>query len=153
MFRVLWLCGFFLPSLACAQDIPAGGLNCDLRAPPEAAAKGIHPPRRLPMRLFPVKPGAQYTGCQWIWISYGTPSTWDYWSVTYYEAGVPRIQRIRFPPLPVQSTVQTCVYAAADGRARRLVEGNDWQQDCRGANELRNLLVVTPKENDVWDFF
>jgi hypothetical protein len=45
------------------------------------------------------------------------------------------------------------VAAQADGRARRLVEGNDWQQDCRSANELRHLLVVTPKENDMWDFF
>ena len=136
-----------------AQEIPREASHCNLQAPPEAAAKGIHPPRRLPMRLFPVNPGAQYTGCQWIWISYGTPTHyWDFWSVTYYEAGTPRVQHVRFPPLPVQPSVQKCVHAP-DGQVRKIVEGNDWQQDCRSARELRNLLVVTPKENEVWDFF
>ena len=149
------LCTLLLPvaAAAAAQDIPSDGLHCGLKAPPEAAAKGIGALHRNPMRLFPVNPGAQYTGCQWVWIAYGTPtSTWDYSSVTYYEGGVPRIQRVRYPPLPVQSTIQTCVYDA-DGRAQKVVEGNDWQHDCHSARQLQELLRVTPRENDWWNFF
>ena len=148
---LLCLLGPAVPVLA--QEIPADAPNCSLSAPPESAAKGLHPPRRLPMRLFPVSPGARYTGCQWIWIAYGTPiNPWDYSSVTYYEAGTPRIQRVKYPPLPVQTTVQTCMFDA-EGRARKLVEGNDWQHECPSALKLRELLRVTPKENDSWDFF
>lgn len=105
------------------------------------------------MRLFPVNPGAQFTGCQWIWIAYGTPiDPWDYSAVTYYEGGTPRAQRVKYPPLPVQATIQTCVFEAG-GTVRRRVEGNDWQHECPSASRLRELLLVTPKENDLWDFY
>ena len=72
--------------------------------------------------------------------------------MTYYEAGIPRVQRITYPPLPVQTTVQTCVFGA-DGAARRRVEGNDWQHECPSVQALRERLTLTPKENEVWDFF
>jgi hypothetical protein len=147
----LLLAGLATP--AAAQDIPAAAPNCSLSAPPEAAARGFHPPRGLPKRLFPVSPGAAYTGCQWLWIAYGTPiNPWDYASVTYYERGAPRIQRVTYPPLPVQTTVQTCLFGA-DGSSRRRVEGNDWQHECPSARALRERLTLIPKENEVWDFF
>jgi hypothetical protein len=146
---------FFLllaPVMAAAQDVPVDAPNCGLRAPPEAAAKGLRAPHRLPMRMYPVNPGATYTGCQWVWVAYVRPDVWDFSSVTYYEIGAPRIQRVTYPPLPVQITVQKCVYGA-DGVARRVVEGPDWRLDCHGARHLMELLVVTPKENDSWEFF
>ena len=135
-----------------AQDVPSDALNCGLKSPPEASAKGLRPPRGLPARMFPVNPGSGYTGCQWFWIAYARPDVWDYSSVTFYESGTPRIQRITYPPLPVQITVQKCVFGG-DGEARKLVEGNDWQIGCHSARQLRDLLLVTPKENDLWDFF
>jgi hypothetical protein len=104
------------------------------------------------MRMFPVHPGENYTGCQWFWIAYARPDVWDYSSVTYYENGAPRVQRISYPPLPVQGSIQKCV-VGADGGVRKLVEGNDWQIDCRSARQLQDLLRVTPKEGDGWEFF
>ena len=139
----------FAVTAAFADEIPASAQHCTLSAPPEAAAKGFRAGGQ-PARLFPANPGAQYTGCQWIWIAWGTPGTWDYWATTYYENGVPRLQRVRYPPLPVQSTIQRCVYGA-DGRARKLVDGNDWQRDCPSVRELRELLRVAPQENGKWD--
>lgn len=136
---------------AISQEIPAGAPHCGLSAPPEAAANGSRSGGQ-PARLFPVNPGAQFTGCQWIWIAWGTPGTWDYWSTTYYEDGVPRIQRVRYPPLPVQPTIQRCVYGA-DGRARKLVEGSDWRLECPSASQLQRLLLVTPKDSEAWDLF
>ena len=137
---------------ALAQDIPQEALHCSLRSPPEAAAKGVRPPHRLPMRLFPVSPGATYTGCQWVWIAYTRPDVWDYSSVTYYENGDPRIQRISYPPLPVQVSIQRCLFGA-DGSARKMVEGSDWRLECESARHLKHLLLVVPKENAAWDFF
>jgi hypothetical protein len=133
-----------------AEEIPAGAPHCSLGAPPEAAAKGFRTGGQ-PARMFPANPGARYTGCQWIWISWGTPGIWDYWATTYYEDGVPRIQRVRYPPLPVQATIQKCVYGAG-GQATKSVEGNDWQRDCPGERELRDLLQVAPKDNGRWEF-
>ena len=101
--------------------------------------------------MFPVNPGPQYTGCQCIWIAYGIPGTWDYSSVTYYEGGTPKIHRVRYPPLPVQATIQKCVFDS-DGQVRKLVDGS-WQQDCPSSRQLQELLRVTPKENDSWTFF
>ena len=98
-----------------------------------------------------MNPGAQFTGCQWIWIAYASPAVWDYWAVTYYETGVPKLQRVRYPPLPVQATIQKCVYGA-DGKSLKHIEGNDWQRDCPSAQRLRELLLWTPKENEIWDF-
>jgi hypothetical protein len=135
---------------AAAGDIPAGAAHCGLSAPPDAAAKGFRSGGQ-PARLFPANPGAQYTGCQWIWIAWGTPGTWDYWATTYYEGGVPRIQRVRYPPLPVQSTIQSCVYGA-DGRAQKLVDGSDWRRECPSVRELQELLRLAPQENGKWDF-
>ena len=136
-----------------AQDIPPDAQHCGLRAPPQAAAKGVRPPpHRLPMRMFPVNPGATYTGCQWLWVAYVRPDVWDYSSVTYYENGNPRVQRITYPPLPVQATVQSCVFGA-DGNPRKTVEGSDWRLDCHSARHLQELLLVVPKEGDSWDFF
>ena len=83
---------------------------------------------------------------------WGTPGTWDYWSTTYYESGVPRIQRVRYPPLPVQATIQRCVYGA-DGRAQKFIDGSDWRRDCPGVRELQELLRAAPKENEPWNFF
>src|SRR6185503_13801627 len=124
---------FFLllaPVAAAAQEIPLGAPNCGLRSPPEAAAKGLRPPHRLPMRMFPVNPGGRYTGCQWLWSAVARPDVWDYSSVTYYENGFPKIQRITYPPLPAQITIQKCLFDA-DGKARKTVEaGNDWQIAC-----------------------
>ena len=137
---------------AAAQDIPPNAPNCGLRMPPEAAARGVRPPHRLPMRMFPVNPGGQYTGCQWFWIAYARPDVWDYSSVTYYENGTPRFQRVTYPPLPVQVTIQNCVFEA-DGKVRKVVEGSDNQMDCHAARHLKELLLVKPKENDWWDFF
>jgi len=153
MLIVLFVTLLGVSTVVLAQDIPPAAPNCSLGAPPESAAKGLYPPRGLPARLFPVNPGAQYTGCQWLWIAYGTPITpWDYASVTYYEAGAPRVQRVTYPPLPVQATVQTCIFGA-DGARKRLVEGNDWQHDCPSVERLRERLLLTPRENSVWDFF
>jgi hypothetical protein len=136
-----------------AQDIPPDALHCGLRAPPDAAATGVRPPRRLPIRMFPVNPGDNYTGCQWFWIAMARPDVWDYSSVTFYENGAPRVQRITYPPLPVQITIQKCVMGH-DGQARKVVEaGNDWQLDCPGARQLREWLRVIPKENELWEFF
>ena len=104
------------------------------------------------MRLFPVTPGEAYTGCQWVWVAYARPDVWDYSSVTYYENGNPRIQRITYPPLPVHVSVQRCLFGA-DGNARKVVEGSDWQLDCDGARQLKERLLLVPKENAVWDFF
>ena len=140
------------PVVAAAQEVPPDGANCGLRAPPEAAARGLHPPHRLPMRMFPVKPGERYTGCQWLWIAYVRPDVWDYSSVTYYENGTPVVQRVTYPPLPVQLTIQTCTFAA-DGRAKQSVEGPDWRLECHNARRLKELLLVTPKENEAWEFF
>lgn len=145
------LCALLLSARAAAQDIPAGGLHCGLQMPPEAAAKGFRPPYRQQMRMFPVDPGAQYTGCLWIWIAFGTPAAWDYSAVTYYEGGAPRIHRVRYPPLPVQATIQMCVFDA-DGQVRKVLDGS-WQQDCPSSRQLQDLLRVTPKENDSWTFF
>jgi hypothetical protein len=133
-----------------ADEIPAGAPHCGLNAPPDSAVKGSRTGGQ-PARLFPANPGPGFTGCQWIWIAWGTPGTWDYWATTYYENGNPRIQRVRFPPLPVQSTIQRCIYDA-EGRSRKLVEGNDWQRDCPGVRELQELLRITPKEGGAWDF-
>jgi len=141
-----------LATRAAAQDIPSDAPHCGLGSPPEAAAKGVRPPHRLPIRMFPVNPGDKYTGCQWFWIAYARPDVWDYSSVTYYENGTPRIQRVTYPPLPVQATIQTCVIGA-DGKARKVVEGADWQLDCHSARHLKELLLVTPKENGGWEFF
>jgi len=143
-------------ALACAaasvaaQEIPAGAQHCSLSAPPEAAAKGYRAGGQ-PARLFPVNPGPRYTGCQWIWIAWGTPGTWDYWAATYYEDGVPKVQRVRLPPLPVQATIQSCLYGA-DGQARKLVEGNDWRLDCPSVRQLQEQLRATPEEDGKWDF-
>jgi hypothetical protein len=148
--------GFFLlllaPVIVAAQDVPLDAPNCGLRSPPEAAAKGLRAPHRLPMRMYPVNPGDKYTGCQWFWVAYVRPDVWDFSSVTYYENGIPRVQRVTYPPLPVQITVQTCVYGA-DGNARKVVEGPDWRLDCHGARHLKELLLVVPKENEGWEFF
>lgn len=148
---LLLLCALSLSAQAAAPDIPAGAPNCDLKAPPEAAARGFRPPHKQQMGMFPVNPGPQYTGCQWIWIAYGFPASWNYSSVTYYEAGAPRIHRVSYPPLPVQETVQLCVFDA-DGQARKVLDGS-WQQECPSARKLQELLRVTPKENDSWTFF
>ena len=137
---------------AAAQDIPPDGLHCSLHSPPETAAKGVRAQRALPMRLFPVTPGDTYTGCQWIWVAHARPDVWDYSSVTYYENGSPRVQRITYPPLPVQASVQRCLYGA-DGQVRKIMEGSDWRVDCEGARHLKELLLVIPRENAVWDFF
>ena len=137
---------------AVAQDVPPDALHCNLRSPPETAAKGVRPPHRLPVRLFPVTPGETYTGCQWLWVAYTRPDVWDYTSVTYYENGNPRIQRIHYPPLPVQVSVQRCLFGA-DGNARKVVEGSDWRLECSSARHLKELLLVVPKENAAWDFF
>jgi len=138
---------------AVAQDIPPDALHCSLRSPPEMAAKGVRANQRLPMRLFPVTPGGTYTGCQWVWIAYVRPDVWDYSSVTYYENGHPRVQRITYPPLPVHVSVERCLFGA-DGNARKvMVEGSDWRLACVDARHLRELLLVVPKENAVWDFF
>lgn len=145
------LCAAALPTLAIAQAIPADAPNCSLQDPPEAAAQGFRPPHRVATRMFPVNPGAGYTGCQWIWTAYAYAGLWDYRAVTYYERGVPKAQRVRFPPLPVQATVQECTYAA-DGLATKRLEGYDWQQDCPSVQRLQDLLRAAPKENDVWDF-
>ena len=59
---------------------------------------------------------------------------------------------MKYPPLPVDVTVQTCVFEAG-GAVRRLVEGNDWQHACPSAQALRERLTLTPQENAVWDFF
>src|SRR6185503_9059227 len=146
---------FFLllaPVAVAAQDIPPDAANCGLRSPPAAAAKGLRPPHRLPMRMFPVKPVDKNTGCQWFWIAYVRPDVWDYSSVTYYENGTPVIQRVTYPPLPVQLTVQRCVFAV-DGKATKVVEGPDWRLECHGARQLKALLLVAPKENESWEFF
>ena len=136
-----------------AQDIPPDALHCNLRSPPETAAKGVRAQQRLPMRLFPVAPGGTYTGCQWVWIAYVRPDVWDYSSVTYYENGHPRVQRVTYPPLPVHVSVERCVFGA-DGNAKKvMVEGSDWRLDCVNAQHLQGLLLVVPKENAVWDFF
>ena len=140
------------PVAVAAQDVPPDAPNCGLQLPPAAAAKGLRPPHRLPMRMFPVKPGDKYTGCQWFWIAYVRPDVWDYSSVTYYENGTPMIQRVTYPPLPVQLTVQKCVFGS-DGKATKSVEGPDWRLDCHDARLLKELLLVTPKENEVWEFF
>jgi hypothetical protein len=140
-----------LSAHAAAQAIPADGLHCDLQAPPEAAAKGVRPPHQQPMRMFPVNPGPRYTGCQWIWISFGFPAAWNYSAVTYYEGGAPKLHRVRYPPLPVQETVQECVFDK-DGTARKVRDGS-WQQDCPSTRQLQELLRITPKENDSWTFF
>ena len=137
---------------AVAQDIPPDALHCNLRAPPETAAKGVRSAHKLPVRLFPVTPGETYTGCLWIWIAYTRPDVWDYSSVTYYENGNPRIQRIHYPPLPVQVSVQRCLFGT-DGNARKVVEGSDWRLECDSARHLKELLRVVPKENAAWDFF
>ena len=136
---------------AAADDIPAGAPHCSLNAPPDAAARGFRSGGQ-PVRLFPANPGAQYTGCQWIWVAWGTPGNWDYWSTTYYESGVPRIQRVRYPPLPVQATIQRCVYGA-DGRAQKFIDGSDWRRDCPSERELQDLLRLAPKDNEPWNFF
>ena len=149
----LLLAGLLAANRVAAQDIPPDALHCALRSPPETAAKGVRPPHRLPMRMFPVNPGELYTGCQWFWIAYVRPDVWDYSSVTYYERGAPRVQRITYPPLPVQITVQRCVFEA-DGKARKVVdEGSDWRLDCASARHLKELLRVIPKENESWEFF
>jgi hypothetical protein len=136
---------------AAAHDIPAGAPHCSLSEPPDAAARGFRTGGQ-PARLFPASPGPQYTGCQWIWVAWGTPGTWDYWATTYYESGVPKVQRVRYPPLPVQSTIQRCVYGA-DGRAQKFIDGSDWRRDCPSARDLQELLRVAPKENEAWGFF
>jgi hypothetical protein len=136
-----------------AQEIPPDALHCALRAPPDAAAKGVRPPRSLPARMYPVNPGDHYTGCQWIWIAMARPDVWDYSSVTFYENGTPRIQRITYPPLPAQITIQKCAFGA-DGKPRKSIEGgNDWQLDCHSERQLKELLRVTPKEDGAWEFF
>ena len=151
--RFLLICALGLATPAGAQEIPADAPHCRLQAPPDSAAKGFRAAGRQPMRLFPVNPGAQYTGCQWIWIAYGTPiNPWDYVAVTYYEAGVPRIQRVTYPPLPVQPTVQTCLFESG-GTVRRIVEGNDWQHACPSPQQLRQFLLLTPGDGAAWDFF
>jgi hypothetical protein len=144
---------FGLATQAAAQDIPPGAPNCALRAPPEAAAKGVRPPRSLPARMFPVNPGEQYTGCLWFWVAMARPDVWDYSSVTFYENGAPRVQRITYPPLPVQITIQKCA-VGADGAVRKSIEaGSDWQIDCHNAARLKEFLRLTPKENESWEFF
>ncbi len=103
--------------------------------------------------MFPVNPGAKYTGCQWLWSAVARPDVWDYSSVTYYENGAPKLQRITYPPLPVQITVQKCLFEA-DGKVRKVVEvGNDWQIPCRSAPQMQELLLLAPKEGDPWEFF
>lgn len=103
--------------------------------------------------MFPVNPGDQYTGCQWIWVAMARPDVWDYSAVTYYDSGTPKFQRITYPPLPVQITIQTCAIAA-DGTVRKRIEaGSDWQLDCPSARQLKEMLRVSPKENGAWDFF
>lgn len=148
----LLLAGLLVANGVAAQDIPSDALHCGLRSPPETAAKGVRPPHRLPMRMFPVNPGDLYTGCQWFWVAYTRPDVWDYSAVTYYEKGAPRVQRVTYPPLPVQVTIQRCVFEA-DGNARKVVEGSDWRLDCPSARQLRELLHVIPKENESWEFF
>jgi hypothetical protein len=142
-----------VPFTAVAQDLPPNAPNCSLASPPEAAAKGVRPPHRQPMRLYPVNPGVQYTGCQWIWIGMARPDVWDYHSVTYYENGSPRLNRITFPPLPVQRTIQTCVFDAAGEARKSSVEGNDWQIGCPVARRLQDFLTVNPPEGGAWDFY
>ena len=149
---LLLLAGLLVANRVDAQDIPPDALHCGLGSPPETAAKGVRPPHGLPMRMFPVNPGDRYTGCQWFWIAYIRPDVWDYSSVTYYEKGAPRVQRVTYPPLPVQVTIQRCVFGA-DGEARKVVDGSDWRLDCPSARHLKGLLLVIPKENDSWEFF
>ena len=145
------LCALSFCAHAAAQDIPADALHCGLQTPPEAAARGFRPPYRQQMRMFPVNPGVQYTGCVWIWIAFGMPAAWDYSALTYYEGGAPKVHRVTYPPLPVQATIQKCVFDA-DGQVRKLLDGS-WQQDCPSSRQLQELLRVTPKENDSWTFF
>jgi hypothetical protein len=150
--RIFFLLLVCVVSNAVARDIPADALHCGLRSPPEAAAKGLRAPHRLPMRMYPVNPGDKYTGCQWFWVAYVRPDVWDFSSVTYYENGIPRVQRVTYPPLPVQITVQKCVFGA-DGNAQKVVEGPDWRLDCHGVRHLKELLLVIPRENEAWEFF
>lgn len=71
-------CAFLLvPGIALAQAIPVDAPNCALQDPPQVAAQGFRPPHRVPTRMYPVNPGAEYTGCQWIWTAYAYVGLWD----------------------------------------------------------------------------
>lgn len=138
---------------ALAQEIPAQALNCAMQAPPAFAARGIRSLHKLPMRLYPVAPGEKYTGCQWLWGAWVRPEVWDYAAVTYFEHGEPKVQRIVYPPLPVQIAIETCVHQRSGEVRKAILAGSDWQIPCDSAAKLRRRLVAAPGENGSWEAF
>ncbi len=133
-------------------EIPVSAPNCGLNAPPAAAARGARPPHAYPMRMHPAEPGHGYTGCLWIWISYSRSDVYEYSSVAYYVAGMPKVHRVTFPPMGGATSIQTCLY---DGykEPKRTTQGPDLERACHSPFQLHQLLMIKPVQDGWWDFF
>ena len=140
----------FVTPIALGQGIsPIDGANCSLSAPPEAAAKGARPPHGHPMRLYPVDPGTEYSGCQWIWISYKNKTSWDYQAVTLYVEGDPVVHRVTTAAFRSE---MICKYSNGVV-SEKTGNGSNYDPGCSSSARLRTLLTIKPKENDWWEFW
>lgn len=122
--------------------------TCKLSKPPAKSAQGYFPPHAYPMRLFPVAPGDNYSGCQWIWISYESIDTWDYSAVTLYEKGVPITNHVKSKYFGID---MTCHYNG-DNVSKVITQSPD-KIECASNSRLRALLIMKPKENTWWEFW
>jgi hypothetical protein len=126
------------------------GENCDLKSPPASAARGARPPHAYPMRMFPVAPGASYTGCQWIWISYRSRESWDYSAVTQFEKGEPVMHVVS---AEFVSSGVSCEYQDGALTKKTIRPGSPGDLGCASTGRLKHILGLTPKENEWWELW
>jgi hypothetical protein len=155
IFLFIWILTASLLMAACATSPRAPvfdqlkGENCSLNTPPTASARGFYPPHAYPMRLYPVAPRYNYSGCQWVWISYAKKNALDYRAAVLFDKGRPTTYIVDAPW--VHSGV-TCHY---DGEkiSKTISLGSSGDLGCASEAKLLNLLNVKPKENDWWEFW
>ncbi|MFA7350501.1 MAG: hypothetical protein WC009_07040 [Methylotenera sp.] len=144
----LLMTSFFMVSCATPRNPDDAIDACKLTKPPDKSAQGYFPPHAYPMRLFPVAPGDSYSGCQWIWISYGSPDAWDYGAVTLFKNGVPITHDVKSEYFGIE---MSCRY---DGEnVSKLITKSPDEIKCASSSRLRALLNLKPKENTWWDFW
>lgn len=144
----LLITSFFMTGCATQHKAENTIDACKLTKPPVESAKGYFPPHAYPMRLFPVAPGDSYSGCQWIWISYGSADVWDYSAVTLFEKGIPITHNVKSEYFGID---MSCHYHEND--VSKIITKSPDKIECASESRLRALLNIKPKENTWWEFW
>lgn len=144
----LLITGIFMAGCVSTRNANGTIDTCKLSKPPAKSAQGYFPPHAYPMRLFPVAPGDNYSGCQWIWISYESSDAWDYSAVTLFEKGMPITHYVKSEYFGID---MACNYSW-DHISKVITKSPD-KMECPSNSRLRALLNMKPKENTWWEFW